>query len=33
MDGGELLAGASIFSLLGRQVPEAAWEMMKPKKK
>ncbi len=33
MDGGEMLAGASSFSLLGRQVPESAWEMMKPKKK
>ncbi len=33
MDGGEMLAGASSFSLLGRQIPEAAWEMMKAKKK
>jgi NAD(P)-dependent dehydrogenase (short-subunit alcohol dehydrogenase family) len=33
MDGGEMLAGASTFSLLGRQVPESAWEMMKAKKK
>jgi len=33
MDGGEMLAGASSFSLLGRQVPESAWEMLKPKKK
>ena len=33
MDGGELLAGASVFSLLGRKVPDAAWEMLKPKKK
>jgi len=33
MDGGEMLAGASTFSLLGRKVPEQAWEMMKPKKK
>ena len=33
MDGGEMLAGASSFSLLGRQVPEAAWQMLKPKKK
>ena len=32
MDGGELLAGASVFSLLGRKVPDAAWEMLKPKK-
>jgi NAD(P)-dependent dehydrogenase (short-subunit alcohol dehydrogenase family) len=33
MDGGEMLAGASTFSLMGRQMPDAAWEMMKPKKK
>jgi NAD(P)-dependent dehydrogenase (short-subunit alcohol dehydrogenase family) len=33
MDGGEMLAGASTFSLLGRKVPDDAWEMMKPKKK
>ncbi len=33
MDGGEMLAGASSFSLLGRQLPDAAWEMMKAKKK
>jgi NAD(P)-dependent dehydrogenase (short-subunit alcohol dehydrogenase family) len=33
MDGGELLAGSSVFSLLGRNVPDAAWEMLKPKKK
>ncbi len=33
MDGGEMLAGASSFSLLGRQVPDSAWEMMKAKKK
>jgi NAD(P)-dependent dehydrogenase (short-subunit alcohol dehydrogenase family) len=33
MDGGEMLAGASAFSLLGRKIPDAAWEMMKPKKK
>ncbi len=33
MDGGEMLAGASSFSLLGRKIPDAAWEMMKPKKK
>lgn len=33
MDGGEMLAGASSFSLLGRQVPEAAWQMLKPRKK
>jgi len=33
MDGGEMLAGSSVFSLLGRQVPEAAWEMLKQRKK
>lgn len=33
MDGGEMLAGASSFSLLGRKVPDAAWELLKPKKK
>lgn len=33
MDGGEMLAGASTFSLIGRRIPDAAWEMMKPKKK
>jgi NAD(P)-dependent dehydrogenase (short-subunit alcohol dehydrogenase family) len=33
MDGGEMLAGASTFSLIGRQMPDAAWETMKPKKK
>ncbi len=32
MDGGETLAGASTFSLMGRQIPDAAWAMMKPKK-
>jgi len=32
MDGGEMLAGSSSFSLIGRRVPDAAWEMMKPKK-
>lgn len=32
MDGGETLAGASTFSLLGRQIPDAAWAMMKPRK-
>ena len=32
MDGGEMLAGSSSFSLLGRQVPDAAWQLMKPKK-
>jgi len=33
MDGGELLAGASVFSLLGRKVPDAAWEMLKAARK
>lgn len=33
MDGGEMLAGASSFSLLGRQVPDSAWQMLKPRKK
>jgi NAD(P)-dependent dehydrogenase (short-subunit alcohol dehydrogenase family) len=33
MDGGEMLAGSSSFSMIGRQLPDAAWEMMKPKKK
>jgi NAD(P)-dependent dehydrogenase (short-subunit alcohol dehydrogenase family) len=33
MDGGEMLAGSSSFSLLGRQVPDSAWEMMRQKKK
>lgn len=32
MDGGEMLAGASVFSLIGRRMPDAAWEMMKPRK-
>jgi NAD(P)-dependent dehydrogenase (short-subunit alcohol dehydrogenase family) len=32
MDGGEMLAGASTFSLIGRRIPDAGWEMMKPKK-
>ena len=32
MDGGESLAGSSTFSLVGRRIPEAGWEMMKPKK-
>jgi NAD(P)-dependent dehydrogenase (short-subunit alcohol dehydrogenase family) len=32
MDGGEALAGSSSFSMIGRQMPDAAWEMMKPKK-
>ena len=33
MDGGEMLAGSSAFTLLGRNVPDAAWERLKPKKK
>jgi NAD(P)-dependent dehydrogenase (short-subunit alcohol dehydrogenase family) len=33
MDGGEMLAGSSSFSLLGRKVPDAAWELLKRKKK
>ncbi len=33
MDGGEALAGASTFSLIGRSLPDFAWAMMKPKKK
>ena len=33
MDGGEMLAGASALTLLGRNVPDAAWELLKPKKK
>jgi len=33
MDGGEMLAGSSSFSLLGRKVPDAAWEMLKVRKK
>jgi NAD(P)-dependent dehydrogenase (short-subunit alcohol dehydrogenase family) len=33
MDGGEMLAGASSFSLLGRKVPDAAWDLLKAKKK
>jgi NAD(P)-dependent dehydrogenase (short-subunit alcohol dehydrogenase family) len=32
MDGGEMLAGASSFSLLGRRIPDAAWQILKPKK-
>ncbi|HUI83875.1 MAG TPA: SDR family oxidoreductase [Candidatus Binatia bacterium] len=32
MDGGEMLAGASTFSLIGRQIPDAAWQIMKPRK-
>jgi NAD(P)-dependent dehydrogenase (short-subunit alcohol dehydrogenase family) len=33
MDGGEMLAGSSSFSLLGRKVPDAAWDMLKARKK
>jgi NAD(P)-dependent dehydrogenase (short-subunit alcohol dehydrogenase family) len=33
MDGGEMLAGASSFSLMGRRIPDADWEMMKPKRR
>jgi len=33
MDGGEMLAGASTFSMLGRKIPESAWQLMKPKRK
>ena len=33
MDGGEMLAGASSFSLLGQRFSDAAWEMLKSKKK
>jgi NAD(P)-dependent dehydrogenase (short-subunit alcohol dehydrogenase family) len=32
MDGGEMLAGASTFSLIGRSIPDSAWQIMKPKK-
>ena len=32
MDGGEMLAGSSSFSLLGRTVPDAAWGLLKAKK-
>jgi NAD(P)-dependent dehydrogenase (short-subunit alcohol dehydrogenase family) len=32
MDGGEMLAGSSTFSMIGRRMPDSAWEMMKPKK-
>jgi len=33
MDGGEMLAGASTFSMIGRRIPESAWQLMKPKPK
>jgi NAD(P)-dependent dehydrogenase (short-subunit alcohol dehydrogenase family) len=32
MDGGEMLAGSSSFSLIGRQIPDSAWQIIKPKK-
>ncbi|MGA7459532.1 MAG: SDR family oxidoreductase [Candidatus Korobacteraceae bacterium] len=32
MDGGEMLAGSSSFSMMGRRVPDSAWQIMKPKK-
>jgi len=32
MDGGEMLAGASSFSMIGRRLPDSAWELMKPRK-
>jgi NAD(P)-dependent dehydrogenase (short-subunit alcohol dehydrogenase family) len=32
MDGGEMLAGSSSFSLMGRQIPDSAWQIIKPKK-
>ncbi len=32
MDGGEMLAGSSSFSLMGRRIPDSAWQIMKPKK-
>ncbi|HKD85273.1 MAG TPA: SDR family oxidoreductase [Terriglobales bacterium] len=33
MDGGEVLAGSSSFSMIGRRLPDSAWQLMKPKKK
>lgn len=33
MDGGEMLAGASSFSMIGRKIPPDAWQIMKPKRK
>jgi NAD(P)-dependent dehydrogenase (short-subunit alcohol dehydrogenase family) len=33
MDGGEMLAGASTFSMIGRRIPDSAWQIMKPKPK
>jgi NAD(P)-dependent dehydrogenase (short-subunit alcohol dehydrogenase family) len=32
MDGGEMLAGSSSFSMIGRRLPDSAWQMMKPGK-
>ncbi len=32
LDGGETLAGSSSFSMLGRRIPDSAWQIMKPKK-
>ena len=32
MDGGEMLAGSSTFSMIGSRIPDAAWERMKPRK-
>jgi NAD(P)-dependent dehydrogenase (short-subunit alcohol dehydrogenase family) len=32
MDGGEMLAGSSSFSMIGRRLPDSAWQIMKPKK-
>ena len=32
MDGGEMLAGSSSFSMMGRRIPDSAWQIMKPKK-
>jgi len=32
MDGAEMLAGSSSFSMLGRRIPDSAWQIMKPKK-
>jgi NAD(P)-dependent dehydrogenase (short-subunit alcohol dehydrogenase family) len=32
MDGGERLAGSSSFSMIGRRLPDSAWQIMKPKK-
>jgi NAD(P)-dependent dehydrogenase (short-subunit alcohol dehydrogenase family) len=32
MDGGETLAGSSSFSMIGRRLPDSAWQLMNPKK-